>query len=305
MRICFATTRFFPKSTASRPCSPHAGRAPRRGHEVVPRAVLTRRRAATSPGASSRGRPRSRLPAGAALLALGPGLARVFDEFEPDVVHRDRGSARAVRPAVTPGCEADRSSLPFIPISPGTRPTTSAASPSVRRAPGCGGSTLPRPSPRRRARRPATSWWRWGCLMRWSGAEAWIPPCSARTDGRRPGRRGGSWQGVGAARRPPGGGEGRGDPHRGLPDGPRAPWRSGGVHRRGRRTGGGAGPRRLPFARHLGFLDRKALPDLYADADIFVFPSPTETCGLVALEALASGVPVIGADAGGVPGRHP
>jgi glycosyltransferase involved in cell wall biosynthesis len=57
----------------------------------------------------------------------------------------------------------------------------------------------------------------------------------------------------------------------------------------------------LPFARHLGFLDRDTLADLYADADLFVFPSPTETCGLVALEALASGVPVIGADAGGIP----
>jgi phosphatidylinositol alpha 1,6-mannosyltransferase len=57
----------------------------------------------------------------------------------------------------------------------------------------------------------------------------------------------------------------------------------------------------LPFARHLGFLDRDTLADLYADSDLFVFPSPTETCGLVALEALASGVPVIGADAGGIP----
>jgi glycosyltransferase involved in cell wall biosynthesis len=57
----------------------------------------------------------------------------------------------------------------------------------------------------------------------------------------------------------------------------------------------------LPFARHLGFLDRGTVADLYADADLFVFPSPTETCGLVALEALASGVPVIGAAAGGIP----
>jgi len=56
----------------------------------------------------------------------------------------------------------------------------------------------------------------------------------------------------------------------------------------------------LPWARHEGFLGRPALADLYADADVFVFPSATETCGLVALEALASGVPVIGADAGGV-----
>lgn len=56
----------------------------------------------------------------------------------------------------------------------------------------------------------------------------------------------------------------------------------------------------LPFARHLGFLSRERLADLYAAADLFVFPSPTETCGLVALEALASGLPVVGAEAGGV-----
>ena len=56
----------------------------------------------------------------------------------------------------------------------------------------------------------------------------------------------------------------------------------------------------MPWACQLGFLDRPTLADLYADADLFVFPSRTETCGLVALEALASGVPVIGADAGGV-----
>jgi glycosyltransferase involved in cell wall biosynthesis len=57
----------------------------------------------------------------------------------------------------------------------------------------------------------------------------------------------------------------------------------------------------LPFARHYGFLNRVEVADLYADADLFVFPSPTETCGLVVLEAMASRVPVIGAEAGGVP----
>jgi phosphatidylinositol alpha 1,6-mannosyltransferase len=56
----------------------------------------------------------------------------------------------------------------------------------------------------------------------------------------------------------------------------------------------------LPFAWHKGFLPRETLADLYADSDLFVFPSPTETCGLVALEAMSSGLPVIAAAAGGV-----
>jgi len=58
--------------------------------------------------------------------------------------------------------------------------------------------------------------------------------------------------------------------------------------------------RALPFARHFGFLARDVLADLYADADLFVFPSPTETCGLVTLEAMASALPVVSADRGGV-----
>ena len=56
---------------------------------------------------------------------------------------------------------------------------------------------------------------------------------------------------------------------------------------------------RAPFARQLGFLDRDSLAGLYASADLCVLPSRTETCGLVALEAMASGVPVIAANAGG------
>jgi glycosyltransferase involved in cell wall biosynthesis len=51
----------------------------------------------------------------------------------------------------------------------------------------------------------------------------------------------------------------------------------------------------------LGFLDRQtALPALYASADAFVFASTTETLGLVVLEAMASGLPVVAAPAGGV-----
>ena len=58
--------------------------------------------------------------------------------------------------------------------------------------------------------------------------------------------------------------------------------------------------RRLPGARKLGFLPVSEIADVYAAADLAVFPSHTETCGLVALEAMASGVPVVVADAEGL-----
>ncbi|QLC34024.1 glycosyltransferase [Halarchaeum sp. CBA1220] len=51
-------------------------------------------------------------------------------------------------------------------------------------------------------------------------------------------------------------------------------------------------------ARFLGFLDREELPAFYSALDVFAFPSPVETEGLVALEANACGTPVVGADAG-------
>lgn len=51
----------------------------------------------------------------------------------------------------------------------------------------------------------------------------------------------------------------------------------------------------------LGNLDRQlVLPRLYASADAFVFSSVTETLGLVILEAMSSGIPVVAAPAGGV-----
>ncbi|MEF8785014.1 MAG: glycosyltransferase [Haloarculaceae archaeon] len=51
-------------------------------------------------------------------------------------------------------------------------------------------------------------------------------------------------------------------------------------------------------ARFLGFLDREDLSAFYASLDVFAFPSPVETQGLVALEANACGTPVAGVDAG-------
>ena len=56
-----------------------------------------------------------------------------------------------------------------------------------------------------------------------------------------------------------------------------------------------------PDVTFLGFLDRRAsLPDLYANCDAFAFASVTETLGLVVLEAMASGLPVLAAPVGGV-----
>jgi len=61
-------------------------------------------------------------------------------------------------------------------------------------------------------------------------------------------------------------------------------------------------------ARELGVADRvfflgkiETVAPLLAGADVFLLPSTNESFGLSALEALASGVPVIGSNAGGLP----
>ena len=51
----------------------------------------------------------------------------------------------------------------------------------------------------------------------------------------------------------------------------------------------------------LGYLYHEDLAMAYAAADIFVFPSATETLGLVAIEAMSAGLPVVGARSGGIP----
>ncbi|CAA7600538.1 Glycosyltransferase subfamily 4-like, N-terminal domain protein [Acididesulfobacillus acetoxydans] len=68
----------------------------------------------------------------------------------------------------------------------------------------------------------------------------------------------------------------------------------------------GDGPHRQALEKHFqgtqtvftGFLHGEDLAKAYASSDIFLFPSLTDTLGLVILEAMASGLPVIAADSG-------
>ncbi|MFC7441871.1 glycosyltransferase family 4 protein [Laceyella putida] len=58
--------------------------------------------------------------------------------------------------------------------------------------------------------------------------------------------------------------------------------------------------RGLPHTTLTGYKQGEELTRMYASADLFVFPSTTETFGNVVLEALASGTPAIGTRSGGV-----
>ncbi|NNL84234.1 MAG: glycosyltransferase [Myxococcales bacterium] len=57
-------------------------------------------------------------------------------------------------------------------------------------------------------------------------------------------------------------------------------------------------PHRTTF---LGFLRGEELAAAYASADLFFMPSTTETLGFVVLEAMSAGLPVVAANAGGLP----
>ena len=50
----------------------------------------------------------------------------------------------------------------------------------------------------------------------------------------------------------------------------------------------------------LGHLDKETLAGYYANADVFVHPNPKEPFGIAPLEAMASGVPTVAPNAGGI-----
>lgn len=71
----------------------------------------------------------------------------------------------------------------------------------------------------------------------------------------------------------------------------------------------GDGPHREALESHfagtrtnfVGYLQGLELASAFASADAFLFPSRTETLGLVLLEAMAAGCPVVAAASGGIP----
>ncbi|MST93992.1 MAG: glycosyltransferase family 1 protein [Pedosphaera sp.] len=56
-----------------------------------------------------------------------------------------------------------------------------------------------------------------------------------------------------------------------------------------------------PWCRHAGFTDREKLKQHFSGASLLALPSLEDNCPMVILEAMATGLPVVGANVGGVP----
>ena len=93
--------------------------------------------------------------------------------------------------------------------------------------------------------------------------------------------------------------EGRRPARRGVPAGARAGAAPAPRARRRRPRAGALAERLGAHATFLGWLSGAELARAYANADLFLFPSATDTFGQVILEAQASGLPVVAVAEGG------
>ncbi len=155
----------------------------------------------------------------------------------------------------------------------------------------CEWCSPPAPPPTRRSQRSGSA--PSACC---AGIAAWTPrastrPCATRSRQREHQR---------ALRRADHQREGRRAARRRLPRGARARAAPApGARRRRARAGAPARAPRRGSATFLGWLEGEELARAYASADIFLFPSATDTFGQVILEAQASGLPVVAVAEGG------
>ena len=56
-----------------------------------------------------------------------------------------------------------------------------------------------------------------------------------------------------------------------------------------------------PWVKAHGHVSREKLPEIYANSSLLVIPSLEDNCPMVVLEAMASGIPVLGSRIGGIP----